>query len=80
MTILECFEAWNDNQIKSKLHGQTVNVSFRNGASMRGVETNFMKTAVYDDKNRTITGIIINGEKEFAIPSYEVVQFSILSE
>lgn len=78
--MLEYFNACDDSQIISKFQGKTVEIFFRDGTSKIGVITNFMKAAVYGDSKRTISGIIVDGEREFAIPSHEVVRLSILSK
>ena len=63
MTIVECFDTCNDSEIKKIVGGRKVHIKYRDGSSKKGIVTNFIRSAIADDVNRTIIGFILDEEE-----------------
>ncbi len=49
MTILECFEVFNDEQIRCLLVGKMIEIKYKDGTSPKGMVTSLIKAAQADD-------------------------------
>ena len=79
MTLLECFEAYNDEQIHNLINGMIVEIKYKDGSSQTGLVTNFVKAAVADDVDRSIVGIVLDDRDYIAVSSNIIEDIFILN-
>lgn len=78
MTILECFDVFNDSKIKKIVGGRLAHIKFRDGSSKKGFVTNFIRAAIADDVNRTIIGFKLD-EEEIVVSKDIIDSINILN-
>lgn len=66
MTIVECFDTYNDSEITKIVGGRMVHIKYMDGSSKKEIVTNFIRAAIADDVDRTIIGFIL-GEEEIVV-------------
>lgn len=80
MTILECFEASNDEQIICLLGGKKIEIKYKDGTFQTGLVTNFLKAAQADDPHRSIIGFILDGRDNIVVSSCAINSIAMFNK
>lgn len=67
MNVVRLLEFANNNEIRERLLGRKITISYKDGSSKTGTITNFLQAAIYDDFNRSIIGLVLNENDEILI-------------
>lgn len=79
MTILECFEAYDDFQIQKLIGGKIVEVKYKNGQSQIGFVTNFINAAVTDVAQKAIVGFTLDKSDDIIVSSATIDNITIIN-